>query len=83
MILLPRHARSDADLLGSISAAAPRSAASVLRSLPSRTCNEEDAPMEHCFDGTRAGKGNNSSGRGGGNGGAGGNSQTAGMGSTM
>ncbi|KAE8789801.1 transcription factor Sp8-like [Hordeum vulgare] len=81
-VLPLRRARSDADLLGSVvPAAAPGSAGSVLlRSPRPRTRNEEDAPMEDCFDGAGAGKGNNSSGRGGGGGGAGGNGQSAGMG---
>ncbi|KAF6989719.1 hypothetical protein CFC21_007020 [Triticum aestivum] len=81
-VLPLRRARSDADLLGSVPAAAPGSAGSVLlRSPRPGTLGErDDAPMEDCFDGSGAGKDNNSSGRGGGSGGAGGNGQSAGMG---
>ncbi|CAM0956039.1 unnamed protein product [Alopecurus aequalis] len=82
-VLPLRRARSDADLLGPVAAAAAGSPASVLlRSPRPRTLQvgDDDAPMEDCFDGS-GGKGNNGSGRGGGNGGGGGSgSQSAGMG---
>ena len=82
-VLPLRRTRSDADLLVSVPAAAPRSATSVLLRSPSpRTLeagDDDDAPMEDCFDGAGAGKDNNGSGRGRGNGGGGG-SQSAGMG---
>uniref|UniRef100_A0ACD5TLN2 Uncharacterized protein n=1 Tax=Avena sativa TaxID=4498 RepID=A0ACD5TLN2_AVESA len=84
-VLPLRRARSDADLLGPVAAAAAGSTASVLLRPPRpRTLQDgdDDAPMENCFDGA-GGKGNNnnSSGRGRGNGGGGGSgSQSAGMG---